>query len=186
MAITLHLVRHGETQENAEHILQGHLPGHLTPQGIDQAGRLRDKLRSTAFDVMLCSDLQRCIDTASIINEAHRLPLQPLALLRERDWGIHTGCNIRSVAQGIDPSAESVDAMFARAERFLQMLVEKYEGKTVLAVSHGLFGRVIQGAFYGKSIRDIPRMENAEVRTLIIVPPLHFRYIREESGATAD
>lgn len=186
METVLYLARHGETEENVAHILQGHLPGHLTPRGIEQARQLRDALSRTAFDVLLCSDLQRCADTAAIVNEPHRLPLHFTPLLRERDWGIHTGCSIRSVADGIDPSAESVDTMFDRAERFLQTVARKYEGKTVLAVSHGLFIRVVQGAFYGKSIREIPRMDNAEVRRLVIDGPLRFGRLREESGATAN
>lgn len=185
MAISLYLARHGETEENVARILQGHLPGHLTQQGLEQARRLRDSLQHIAFDALLCSDLQRCLDTAAIVNEPHRLPLRPTPLLRERDWGTHTGNPIRSISGGIDPSAESVEALFARAERFLQMLRQQYEGKTVLVVGHGLFNRVIQGAFYGKSIREIPRMENAEVRHLVLTVPAPRRYTPEENGATA-
>lgn len=186
MKTTLYLARHGETEENVARILQGHLPGRLTPKGIEQARQLRDTLKPVGFDVLLCSDLQRCTDTATIVNEPHGLPLHLTPLLRERDWGIHTGCSVRSVAQGIDPSAESVEALFTRAERFLQTVVREYEGKTILAMSHGLFIRVVQGAFYGKSIREVPRLDNAEVRLLVIDGPLSFKRLREESGATAN
>lgn len=186
MALKLYLARHGETEENVAGILQGHLPGHLTARGRQQACDLREKLRYLPIDHIVCSDLQRCIDTASIVNEAFHLPLHSTVLLRERDWGKFTGHQIRTGIKDIDLYAESADAMFTRAELFLKMLTERYDGRTVLAIGHGLFDRVIQGAYYGKSIREIPRMENAEVRVLDIITPLCFHYLAEESGASAD
>ena len=71
----LYLVRHGQTEENAAHILQGHMPGHLSHEGIAQAQALRDELKNIRFDALLCSDLKRCMDTAMILNEPHGLPL---------------------------------------------------------------------------------------------------------------
>ena len=73
----LYLVRHGQTEENAAHILQGHMPGHLSHEGIAQAQALRDELKNIRFDALLCSDLKRCMDTAMILNEPHGLPLNP-------------------------------------------------------------------------------------------------------------
>lgn len=186
MGIQLYLVRHGETEENVANILQGHLPGHLTKRGREQARHLRDELASIPFDALVCSDLLRCRDTADIVNEAHGLPVQPTPLLRERDWGIHTGQSIRSLSGGIDASAESVDALFTRARRFLRALLEQHDGQTVLAVGHGLFNRVIQGALAGCSIREIPRMNNAEVRCITVAAPLPFADVTEESGFSAD
>ena len=186
MATELYLVRHGQTKENIAHILQGHMPGHLTEEGIAQARRLRDELHDTAFDAILCSDLKRCVDTAAILNEPHRLPVEYTQLLRERDWGSFTGLDYLTARPKVDDRAESVDAMFRRAETFLRLVCERFEGKRVLAVSHGLFCRVIQGAYYGKTIREIPRMENAEVRHITLTPPLRFAYEAEESGLTAD
>ena len=90
----LYLVRHGQTEENAAHILQGHMPGHLSHEGIAQAQALRDKLKNIRFDALLCSDLRRCMDTAMILNEPHGLPLESTPLLRERDWGPFTGMDI--------------------------------------------------------------------------------------------
>lgn len=186
MALRLYLVRHGETRENVAGILQGHLPGHLTERGREQAREAREQLRNVPATAMVCSDLQRCLDTAAIINEAFGLPLQPTELLRERDWGTLTGCPVRQYVERIDEVAESVDDMFARAGQLLNRLAERYDGQTVIAVGHGLFNRVVQAVYYGKSIRDIPRMSNAEVRMLDIVTPLSLQGVTEETGATAD
>lgn len=86
----------------------------------------------------------------------------------------------------IDHRAEPVESMFRRAETFLLDIVSRYKDKRVLVVSHGLFCRVIQAACSGKTIRDIPRMDNAEVCHLILTPPFSFSCLQEETGATAN
>ena len=64
---TLYLTRHGETEENAKRILQGLLQTKLTKKGIEQAFMLKEKLKNIHFDAILCSDLIRAIDTATIV-----------------------------------------------------------------------------------------------------------------------
>ena len=94
---TLYLTRHGETEENAKRILQGLLQTKLTPRGIEQANALKEKLKDIHFDAILCSDLVRAMDTASILaNPHHQEPVQN-PLLRERDWGSWTGAYIPEI-----------------------------------------------------------------------------------------
>lgn len=166
----LYLARHGETEENVAGILQGHLPGHLTERGRRQAAALRDRLAAAPvrFDAFLVSDLRRVTDTARIVNEALRLPLSPTPLLRERDWGSLTGkpvAQARGMAE-FPEDVESVEEMFRRAHRFLIYIKERHAGQHVLALGHGLFNRCIQAALRGCAIRDVPRMQNAEVRRI--------------------
>ncbi len=180
------MARHGLTEENAANILQGHMPGHLSPEGAAQARALREELKDVDFDALLSSDLKRCMDTAAILNEQRGLPVVATPLLRERDWGPFTGMDIREARTRIDGRAETVEALFRRAEAFLLHVAARYEDKRVLAVSHGLFCRVVQAACSGKPLRGIPRMGNAEVRRLVLAPPFPFLRPREETGATAD
>ncbi len=186
MATEIYLVRHGETEENHRNILQGHLPGHLTKEGIAQAQQLRDELAQTHFDTLLCSDLKRCVDTAAILNEPHGLTPEYTTLLRERDWGPFTGMDILKARTMIDDRAETVESMFHRADLLLNDILRRFPDQRILAVSHGLFCRVIQAAVLGKTIRDIPRMHNAEVRIVELVPPFRFSIQDEETGATAN
>ena len=72
--IELYLARHGQTVENVARIFQGHLPGQLTDEGRCQAEALREKLRPLEFDVIVSSDLQRCIDTVQIAAGDRNLP----------------------------------------------------------------------------------------------------------------
>ena len=186
MPTTLYLVRHGQTEENAASILQGHLPGHLDAEGRAQAARLREQLRNVPFDALLCSDLLRCRDTAAILNEPHGLQPEYTPLLRERDWGPFTGMDILKARTLIDDRAETVDALFRRARTILEEIGSRHDGGQVLVVSHGLFCRVLQAACLGKTLREIPRMDNAEVRRVVLTLPLPLPAGTEETGATAN
>ncbi len=168
---SLYLFRHGETEENARHVLQGLMPGHLSELGIRQTKDAADTVRALDVDVVLCSDIKRCVDTYDILSlEITGLPeINTTKLLRERDWGSATG----TVADGftkieMPDDAETMKTVKARARIFLEFVGKTYSGKKVLAISHGLFLRVLQSVVADKELRDIEPMKNAEVRLLTI------------------
>ena len=175
--IMLFLIRHGETEENRLRILQGHLPGTLTPEGVEAARATAEHLANAdaRFDFLLCSDLLRAHRTADIIGERLHLAVRPTPLLRERDWGSITGRRIEEVIRTANeaPGVESVEAMFARARILLDVIRTDYpDAQRVLLVSHGLFLRVLQAAVHGTEMKAIPPMKNLEVRSLQLVSPL--------------
>ena len=164
---TLYLVRHGETIENTAHILQGHMPGTLTTLGTQQTEILREELSSIPFNALVCSDLKRCLDTASILNATRKMPLQTTVLLRERDWGSFTGRHIPDIQKIPFPDdVESIEALLQRAASFLTFIRVHYPTQHVLAVGHGLINRAIQAVYHGKEIHEIERMGNATYRIL--------------------
>jgi probable phosphoglycerate mutase len=61
----IHIVRHGETDENKQGILQGQLDTVLNAHGVDQAQRVARALRSISFDVAFSSDLSRAVKVRS-------------------------------------------------------------------------------------------------------------------------
>lgn len=167
----LYLLRHGETEENVRHILQGHMPGTLTVQGIRQAVDASATIKTLDIEAVLCSDLKRCTDTYDILKrEIPDIPEMVITpLLRERAWGSATGMVADGVTRIVIPKdAESMSSLKDRARRFLEYVRKEYSGKHVLAISHGLFCRVIQAVLYDKEIADIERMKNAEVRAINI------------------
>ena len=85
--IDLLLTRHGETIENQRYVLQGQLPGTLSPLGKEQAVVLAEQLKQEPLDVIVCSDLARSYDTAKVVAGYHGKQPQPTPLLREMDWG---------------------------------------------------------------------------------------------------
>ena len=67
MTTTLYLVRHGETVDNAAHIMQGQTPGELNDKGIAQAEEVAARMADHPIDVFVSSDLKRSIQTCEII-----------------------------------------------------------------------------------------------------------------------
>ena len=63
------LVRHGETNWNAERRFQGHTDVDLNQRGIAQAAQMAKAIKAIdlQFDVLYTSDLQRAAKTANAI-----------------------------------------------------------------------------------------------------------------------
>ncbi|KAH9503685.1 hypothetical protein Btru_067153 [Bulinus truncatus] len=86
-AFVITLVRHGETLENREKILQGQTDTHLSDLGKKQAKLVGLRLRDVKFSHMFSSDLSRAAETARAIAEANTASSCELILdsrLRER------------------------------------------------------------------------------------------------------
>ncbi len=165
----LYLVRHGETTDNAAQIMQGQTQGCLNENGRRQACELRDRLTGAHIDAFVSSDLQRAVDTAAVIAQERAVTIVKTPLLRERDWGSFTGRYIPSLKNEPWPDdIETLDGLLERARLFLGYIRKSYPGKTVLAVGHGIINKAIQAVYYGKEMKDIPRMGNAEVRELVL------------------
>lgn len=170
---TLLLVRHGETVDNVRQIMQGQTQGELTPNGIEQARALAAELKDTPIDVFVSSDLKRAFDTCVILAAAHGVAPDAIVqtkLLRERDWGSFTGRYIPDLKDAVwTDDIESLDALRARAASFLQFVRENYDGKTVLAVGHGIMNKAIRSVHSGTPMNETPRMANAEVVRLEVI-----------------
>lgn len=89
--MTILLVRHGETVDNAARIMQGQTQGCLNDTGRRQAGEVAARLSRENVDAVISSDLQRAIQTAQIIAQPLGKSITTTPLLRERDWGSFTG-----------------------------------------------------------------------------------------------
>lgn len=67
----IYLVRHGQTQWNKEHRMQGRKDSPLTELGLSQAAGARDELADIDFDRAYCSPAYRAVNTAEIILQPH-------------------------------------------------------------------------------------------------------------------
>lgn len=162
--IELILSRHGETLENQQHILQGQLPGTLSPLGLAQAERLAEELKDEQLDAVVSSDLARSFETARAVAKRHGLTPVQTPLLREMDWGIYTGKRLDDVDWlNLPPSVESIEALYQRAIDFIRYLRENFPSQRIVAIGHGAFNRAIIAYLEGKKaidMIDLPIMEN--------------------------
>ena len=167
--VRLYLMRHGETVDNVNRILQGQTDGRLNDNGLRMAEEASRRMAGEAIDVFFSSDLGRCVDTCRIMARPHGKPIVQTPLLRERDWGSFTGLYIPDLKGREWPDdIETTEQMRMRAETFLHWIQAEYQGKTLLVVGHGIINLVILSILSGKPMRDIQKMANAEIRLLTI------------------
>jgi probable phosphoglycerate mutase len=160
----IYLIRHGETEWNAEGRFQGKLDSILTHTGVRQAEAVGKRLARSNLpvDLFVTSPLGRTRQTAKIIADVAHLPAAEcddrLAEVSLGSWDGLTHIDIDAQWPGLldgstqfdwffrSPDGESYESAFHRAECWL----EERQGVTV-AVSHGLIGRIIRGAYSGMS-----------------------------------
>ena len=141
----LYLVRHGETVDNVNQILQGQTPGMLNDKGREQAQEVALRMKDAKIDAFVSSDLYRSIETCEIIAEPHGMQVRTTPLLRERDWGSFTGKFIPDLKDKTWPDdIETLADMKTRASKFMEWLKAEYPNKVVLAVGHGIINKAIQ------------------------------------------
>lgn len=132
------VVRHGETVENLQGIIQGHRPGKLSENGILQAKFTGPVLTKQRFKHIYVSDLGRTVETYEAMGfgfRKHKPPVTFTSLLREKGGGILEGAEMSKWDQfaalsGKDPrefhpsEGESWEIVMHRADAFLTYLID--------------------------------------------------------------
>lgn len=167
----LYIVRHGETQWNAEGRWQGWLDSSLTPKGQQQARHAAALLKDVHPQALYCSDAGRARQTAAIIGEAVGLTPIPEAALRERFYGDYEGLTSNEIDErfpgtryeaGRDRrdtwrpiAGETLVEVSARVIAGLRLLAEQHPGETIIAVTHAGVLRVLDALVTHQSLDDI-------------------------------
>ncbi|MGZ4333443.1 MAG: histidine phosphatase family protein [Gaiellaceae bacterium] len=153
---TLLLVRHGETDWNADGRLQGHTDRPLTDYGRRQAKQLAAELEGEELEAIYSSDLTRARETAEIVGERLGLPVVLDPDLREKDWGTWEG--LTAVERDrVEYVGESTQAHQERILGALRRITEQHPSGRVLVVTHGGSMRRVQTAALGWAL---PVVEN--------------------------
>jgi probable phosphoglycerate mutase len=153
---TLVLVRHGETDWNADGRLQGQTDRPLSEEGRRQARRLAEALAAERVEAIYASDLSRSRETAEIV--AARLGLQVVLDpgLRERDWGTWEGLT-PDERERVELVAESAEQHQQRMLAALRRISGRHPTGRVVVVTHGGSIRRVQAATLGMAL---PVVEN--------------------------
>lgn len=158
--VKIFLCRHGQDEDNANGLLNGHRDEPLTPLGQSQAQTVAEKIlaeHDEPFDVILSSPLQRAHHTALAIAAKRGQTVEIEPLLIERHFGILTGKPIADITKHTDDvlhtdrvtyflSAEDSETFaecFERATQVVEKVRQLYDGKKVLLVCHGDIGKMI-------------------------------------------
>jgi broad specificity phosphatase PhoE len=154
---TLLLVRHGETDWNADGRLQGQTDRPLSDFGRRQARQLAEELAGETLEAIYSSDLVRARETAEIVGERIGLAVALDPDLREKDWGNWEG--LTAVERDrVEFVGEPTEAHLERTLRALRRISQHHPGdRRVLVVTHGGSMRRVQTAAMGMAL---PVVEN--------------------------
>ncbi len=152
----LYVLRHGETLESKECIMQGNMETYLDEYGKEQALSRREIIKEKGINLVISSPKARTLETAKLA--APGIELITDARLLSRNHGEFQGkrrdevdikeyWNIKKNVQY--EQAESVCDLFNRVSSFLNMVSIKYSDKKVLLVTHSGICRVLYYYFNG-------------------------------------
>ena len=159
-------LRHGESVGNAEDRFQGHADYPLTGKGRDQARALAERWQAEgkAFDRCIASPLLRACQTAEIISEMLKIPME-----LDRDWmeinnGRVAGLTPDQAAQ-VAPrpdfmtpytrygdTGESRWEVYLRAGRAIQRILDREPGRYLVAAHGGILNMALY-AILGISVQ---------------------------------
>jgi probable phosphoglycerate mutase len=145
------IVRHGQSQGNAEGRFGGHTDTPLSPRGRRQAEATARVLASEKFDAIYSSDLPRAIETATPLAQLTGAPLETTEALRERSVGVMEGLTFEEAAE-LHPEqyqallrrdfdhvllgGESYRQTLDRASRQLDEAIEQHKGGRIALFAH--------------------------------------------------
>ncbi len=152
-----YIVRHGETEWNMAHRMQGQQDSPLTEEGIRQAYERGTTFKDLEFADAFSSDLFRAQRTAEVVTADHDLVVKTTQLLRERSFGQYEGrrfedyqTELRQFLEAREalseteqwafkpaPDIESDSEIVERMMQFIRETAVAYPGKNVLVVAHG-------------------------------------------------
>lgn len=170
------LVRHGQTDWNVQHKVQGKADIDLNHTGIGQASETSKKLINTQIDLVICSTLKRTMQTAQVINAERNIPIIYDERISERDFGEMEGKHQEdfdfkgfwSYKKNIRyETAENIQNFFKRIYSFLDDIIVKHRDMNILLVTHGGVSIPVDCYFNGiPSDDDLLKLvaKNAEIK----------------------
>ena len=186
---TLVLLRHGESEGNAENVFTGWIDLGLTGKGKDEARAVGRSFRrqGLAFTHIFVSALDRTRETARLLAGGLEHPpdhIHVSAALNERDYGELAGLNKDEARQRwgeeqvrlwrrsyvtAPPGGESLRDVVARAVPYYlrSILPLVLRGELSLVVSHGNVLRALTMAIEGYGPTEIEKIEYAPAEAII-------------------
>ena len=147
----IYLARHGQTEWNLMHRIQGQTNTKLSPLGIQQSEDLLRALKAFPITAIYTSTLDRTIQTAQPLASYLNIPTYSIDLLNEIAFGVMEGISISTMTafdrkiwdwwkedptQRRVPGGESYQDLYHRAGLFLDDLHDIEEQGIILIVGH--------------------------------------------------
>ncbi|WP_426225839.1 histidine phosphatase family protein [Pseudarthrobacter sp. DSP2-3-2b1] len=158
---TFALVRHGQTDWNAQRRLQGSTDIPLNDVGRGQARDAVATLSGYEWDAIVSSPLSRAAETAHLIaGGLGRSVARHVPELTERSFGPAEGMQAGPELEALRipggfRGAESEDEAASRGLAALEGLAREFRGGRVLVIAHGTLLRVSLSRAIGQALKSI-------------------------------
>ena len=192
-SLRLYIARHGETDWNVQHRLQGWTDRPLDETGRKQAAALAESLKGVHIDAIYSSTLSRSRDTAQTV-AGKTMTVKSLDGLRERNYGHFQGGSdtdpeyLRRMNDWNDrlDEGESLNQLLARARDSLALIRREHPSGNVLVVAHRITNQMILRALLDLTPEQTVKIaqDNDEVYLVEIDPgakPRLWKLIREKN-----
>ncbi len=147
----LSLVRHGQTDWNLQHRIQGSTDIPLNETGRDQAHQSSRALAASHWDAIYTSPLLRAAETAEIIAQDLGLAAPKIdPRIVERSFGEVEGMtdterSVNFPVGSIVPGAESREDLRKRGVAAINDIADAHPGQRVIVVAHGgVLGQILR------------------------------------------
>ena len=180
--MNIYITRHGQTDLNKAHLMQGRTDAPLNERGKQQAAEAAEQLKGIRFDAVYASPLQRAVDTAHIMTGVPKDQIITDERIIEVDFGRYekrkyTALGLRMWSFWLLPTifsepdtVESIAHMKKRAHSFLNDL-SKNDYQNVLISCHGGIMRVLCGILDHRKNELMwnPKPKNCEIRKFTLL-----------------
>ena len=136
-----YFLRHGETPESRDGVLQGQNETLLTAAGRKMAENAGHRLAEVPLGSIYASPLKRAWQTASIVSVLTGAPVHPLPGLMERHWGVYQG-QPKHLRPSL-PNPKSAEPIAEFSDRIVRAIESISGPAPVLIVTHSGVFRVI-------------------------------------------
>ncbi|MBI4307493.1 MAG: histidine phosphatase family protein [Chloroflexi bacterium] len=173
----LYLVRHGETEWNREHRVQGQSDQPLNEAGRRQAEALARAFADRPLAAAYSSPLRRAYDTAQAIARARGLSVQALDELKELHVGVLDGLTFVEMRERygdfmlrwredatlrLPGGGETLPDVQARAWPAIERIRQAHGGAQVVVVSHYFLTQVVLCTALGLPLTHFRRLRLGE------------------------
>ncbi len=172
----LYFIRHGETDNNKNHLLQGRkINASINSKGKEQAEAISVALKEIPIQKAITSSLIRTIETAQPLINSKNLKFEGYEELDEMSFGEWEGKPFSEVIDQIRivqeawisgetstriPGGESPEEVLERAGKKVLDILESSSEEHIAFILHGRLIRVLLSAFLGMGLNNMHQIKH--------------------------
>lgn len=178
------IIRHGETDNNKHHLLQGRgVNASINGKGKEQAECVSNALKDIPVEKVIVSSLKRTIETATPLIERTDAVVESYSELDEMSFGEWEGAYFEDVRASIEainqkwkqgdieaviPGGESPKQVFERASKKLIDVLKDSDEENIVFMIHGRLIRILLSGLLNLGLEnmDLIKHENGAINHL--------------------